>query len=143
MLVAVADRIGETLYQEQNLLFLNKHYNPAYPMLSWIEDQSIRARKAIDAESRATCSSARSLKPRRGTTKGCFYRTLPTPRFYSLPPGHSTSTVECLWGGMRPAGNNRSIFAAIRKTPEFLLRLPHTWPSAVIIAPTTITAREF
>ena len=42
MLVAVADRIGETLYQEQNLLFLNKHYNPAYPMLSWIEDQSIR-----------------------------------------------------------------------------------------------------
>jgi uncharacterized protein len=42
ILVAVADRIGETLYQEQNSLFLNKHYNPAYPMLSWIEDQSIR-----------------------------------------------------------------------------------------------------
>jgi uncharacterized protein len=39
ILVAVADRIGELLYQEQNLLFLNKHYNPAYPMLSWIEDQ--------------------------------------------------------------------------------------------------------
>jgi hypothetical protein len=39
MLVAVADRIGELLYQEQNPLFLNKHYNPAYPMLSWFEDQ--------------------------------------------------------------------------------------------------------
>ena len=41
MLVPIADRIGETLYQEQNLLFLNKHYNPAYPLLSWIEDQGI------------------------------------------------------------------------------------------------------
>ena len=38
MLIPIADRIGETLYREQNLLFLNKHYNPAYPMLSLLED---------------------------------------------------------------------------------------------------------
>lgn len=41
ILIPIADRVGETLWQEQNTLFLNKHYNPAYPMLSWIEDQSI------------------------------------------------------------------------------------------------------
>ncbi len=39
MLIPIADRVGETLYQEQNPLFLNKHYNPAYPMLSLLEDQ--------------------------------------------------------------------------------------------------------
>lgn len=39
MLIPIADRIGETLYREQNPLFLNKHYNAAYPLLSWIEDQ--------------------------------------------------------------------------------------------------------
>jgi uncharacterized protein len=37
-LTTIADRVGETLYREQNLLFLNKHYNPAYPMLSLLED---------------------------------------------------------------------------------------------------------
>ena len=41
MLIPIADRVGETLYGEQNPLFLNKHYNPAYPVLSWIEDQGI------------------------------------------------------------------------------------------------------
>lgn len=39
MLIPIADRVGETLYQEQNPLFLNKHYNPAYPMLSLLEDR--------------------------------------------------------------------------------------------------------
>jgi uncharacterized protein len=38
MLVPIADRIGETLYREENLLFMNKHYNPAYPILSLLED---------------------------------------------------------------------------------------------------------
>jgi hypothetical protein len=38
MLIPIADRIGETLYREQNLLFLHKHYNPAYAMLSLLED---------------------------------------------------------------------------------------------------------
>ena len=38
MLIPVADRIGSTLYQEGNALFLQKHYNPAYPVLSFLED---------------------------------------------------------------------------------------------------------
>ena len=39
MLVGLADRIGEVLYQERNSMFLEKHYNPAYPVLSLLEDQ--------------------------------------------------------------------------------------------------------
>ena len=38
MLTPIADRVGETLYGERNPLFLNKHYNPAYPVLSFLED---------------------------------------------------------------------------------------------------------
>ena len=38
MLIPIADRIGETLYREQNLLFLSKHYNPAHAMLSLLEN---------------------------------------------------------------------------------------------------------
>lgn len=38
MLVPIADRVGETLYAERNELFLHKHYNTAYPILSFIED---------------------------------------------------------------------------------------------------------
>jgi uncharacterized protein len=38
MLVPMADRVGETLYRERNPLFLHKHYNAAYPVLSLIED---------------------------------------------------------------------------------------------------------
>ena len=38
MLMPIADRVGETLYRERNPLFLNKHYNPAYPVLSFLED---------------------------------------------------------------------------------------------------------
>jgi uncharacterized protein len=59
MLVPIADRIGETLYHEQNLLFLNKHYNPAYAMLSLIEDQhSLDARGGVrrPADDRAAVS---------------------------------------------------------------------------------------
>jgi uncharacterized protein len=41
MLIPIADRVGETLYREQNPLFLNKHYNPAYPVLSLMEDQKL------------------------------------------------------------------------------------------------------
>lgn len=39
MLIPIADRVGETLYREQNAIFLNKHYNPSYTMLSLLEDQ--------------------------------------------------------------------------------------------------------
>ncbi len=38
MLVPIADRVGETLYGERNALFLQKHYNAAYPVLSLLED---------------------------------------------------------------------------------------------------------
>ena len=38
MMLPIADRIGETLYREQNRLFLSKHYNPAHAMLSLLED---------------------------------------------------------------------------------------------------------
>jgi uncharacterized protein len=41
MLMPIADRVAETLYQEQNPLFLHKHYNPAYPVLSLLEDQHL------------------------------------------------------------------------------------------------------
>lgn len=41
MLVPIADRIGATLYQERNLLFLNKHYNPAFPLQSALEEQHL------------------------------------------------------------------------------------------------------
>jgi uncharacterized protein len=38
MLVPIADRVGEALFREGNDLFLNKHYNPAYPVVSLLED---------------------------------------------------------------------------------------------------------
>ena len=44
MLIPIADRVAETLYAEGNELFLNKHYNPAYPVLSYLEDHPIHSR---------------------------------------------------------------------------------------------------
>ena len=38
MLLPIADKVGETLYKKRNSLFLHKHYNSAYPVLSLIED---------------------------------------------------------------------------------------------------------
>ena len=34
----LADDIGQTLNRERNPLFLHKHYNAAYPILSLLED---------------------------------------------------------------------------------------------------------
>jgi uncharacterized protein len=48
MLIPIADRIGETLYREQNLLFLNKHYNPSYTMTSLLEDLEYSRRQSDD-----------------------------------------------------------------------------------------------
>ena len=39
MLIPIADRIGAVLYAERNPLFLHKHYNAAYPLLSFLEDR--------------------------------------------------------------------------------------------------------
>jgi len=44
MLVRIADRVGETLFREGNELFLNKHYNPAYPVVSLLEDRASHCR---------------------------------------------------------------------------------------------------
>jgi uncharacterized protein len=38
MLLPIADRVAATLYRERSPLFLHKHYNAAYPVLSLIED---------------------------------------------------------------------------------------------------------
>ncbi len=38
MTLAVADRIGKTLYAKRDPLFLHKHYNAAYPVLSLLEE---------------------------------------------------------------------------------------------------------
>jgi len=40
MLLTIADKIAEKLYKERNPLFLHKHYNKLYPVLSLIEDRS-------------------------------------------------------------------------------------------------------
>jgi len=38
MLIPIADRVGERLYKKRDPLFLHKHYNAAYPVLSLLED---------------------------------------------------------------------------------------------------------
>ncbi|MHC4354819.1 MAG: radical SAM protein [Planctomycetota bacterium] len=38
MTLAVADKIGKKLYKKRNALFLHKHYNAAYPVLSLLEE---------------------------------------------------------------------------------------------------------
>lgn len=38
MLIPIADRVGEKLYKRRDPLFLHKHYNSAYPVLSLLED---------------------------------------------------------------------------------------------------------
>jgi len=38
MLAAVADQVGAELFAERNPRFLQKHYDPAYPVLSLLED---------------------------------------------------------------------------------------------------------
>jgi uncharacterized protein len=38
ILIPLADRIGNALYAERNPMFLHKHYNTAYPLLSFLED---------------------------------------------------------------------------------------------------------
>jgi len=38
MLVPIADRVGKILYRKRDPLFLHKHYNAAYPVLSLLEE---------------------------------------------------------------------------------------------------------
>ena len=37
-LIPFADRLAETLYRERNAMFLQRHYNPAFPVASILED---------------------------------------------------------------------------------------------------------
>lgn len=38
ILMPIADRVGRRLYKKRNPIFLHKHYNAAYPVLSLLED---------------------------------------------------------------------------------------------------------
>ncbi len=38
MVFAIADQLAETLYAERNALFLQRHYDPAFPIQSFLED---------------------------------------------------------------------------------------------------------
>ena len=39
MLTPIADYVAETLYREKNALFIHKHYNEMYPVVSLVEDR--------------------------------------------------------------------------------------------------------
>jgi len=45
MTLAVADRIGKRLYKKRNAVFLHKHYNAAYPVLSLLEEAGVSAKQ--------------------------------------------------------------------------------------------------
>ena len=52
MLLPIADRVGATLYAEGNPRFLQKHYNPAYPVLSFLEDRLAGGRQTTESQTR-------------------------------------------------------------------------------------------
>ncbi|MBN2703278.1 MAG: hypothetical protein JXR23_03620 [Pontiellaceae bacterium] len=37
-LIPIADHLADTLYRERNALFINRYYNPALPIISYLED---------------------------------------------------------------------------------------------------------
>lgn len=39
ILIPIADQLGEILYKKRAPLFIQKHYNAAYPLISYMEDQ--------------------------------------------------------------------------------------------------------
>jgi len=41
MITPIADGVAENLYKERNALFIHKHYNDLYPVMSLVEDRSI------------------------------------------------------------------------------------------------------
>ena len=41
LITPIADRVAQTLYDERNALFMHKHYNDLYPMLSLMEDGGV------------------------------------------------------------------------------------------------------
>jgi len=47
LLTPIADYVAETLYREQNALFIHKHYNELYPVVSLVEDRGVCARGTV------------------------------------------------------------------------------------------------
>ena len=41
MLIDISDRLGNLLYRRRDSRFIQKHYNPAYPLLSLMEDAAV------------------------------------------------------------------------------------------------------
>lgn len=41
MLIPIADRLAERLFKVRNPMFLQRHYNPAFPVLSFLEDLNL------------------------------------------------------------------------------------------------------
>jgi len=41
LITPIADHVAETLYSENNALFIHKHYNEAYPLASLMEDRDV------------------------------------------------------------------------------------------------------
>ncbi|MBN1609567.1 MAG: radical SAM protein [Polyangiaceae bacterium] len=41
MLIPIVDRVGQILYRERNPVFLHKHYNASWPVLSLLEDAAL------------------------------------------------------------------------------------------------------
>jgi uncharacterized protein len=41
MIFPLADNLAETLYKERNPLFLQRHYNPMFPVMSFLEDMMV------------------------------------------------------------------------------------------------------
>jgi hypothetical protein len=39
MVIPIADKVGATLWKERNELFVNKIYNEAWPIISYLEEQ--------------------------------------------------------------------------------------------------------
>ncbi len=40
MVFPIVDRLAERLYKSRDTLFIQRHYNPAFPILSFLEDLS-------------------------------------------------------------------------------------------------------
>ena len=40
MIFPIVDRLAERLYKSRDPMFIQRHYNPAFPILSFLEDLS-------------------------------------------------------------------------------------------------------
>jgi uncharacterized protein len=38
MIFPIVDKLADTLYKERNPLFIQRHYNPMFPVMSFLED---------------------------------------------------------------------------------------------------------